>query len=690
MTTQKKQQAIWNAQIVKRAIVDSFFKLNPRKMMKNPVMFVVEVGSVLTTLQLIRGIVAPVAGVTHTSFELQITLWLWFTVLFANFAEAMAEGRGKAQADNLRKSKTETIAHRLVSGDLTEDVAAPNLRKDDVVVVSAGEFIPGDGEIIAGVASVDESAITGESAPVIREAGGDRSAVTGGTRVLSDQIRVKITSNPGETFIDRMIALVEGAERQKTPNEIALNILLAGLTVIFLLAVVTLQPFAIYSSAPQTIFVLVSLLVCLIPTTIGGLLSAIGIAGMDRLIQHNVLAMSGRAVEAAGDVNTLLLDKTGTITLGNRQATAFIPLPGVPEQELAEAAQLSSLSDETPEGRSIVVLAKEKYGLRGRELAPHEATFIPFTAQTRMSGVDFDGREVRKGAADAIEKYLNGFSKVVPKELRGIVEDISRAGGTPLVVAEDRVALGVIHLKDIVKGGMVERFNQMRQMGIKTIMITGDNPLTAATIAREAGVDDFLAQATPEDKMALIKREQEGGKLVAMTGDGTNDAPALAQADVGVAMNTGTQAAKEAGNMVDLDSNPTKLIEVVEIGKQLLITRGALTTFSIANDVAKYFAIIPAMFVTLYAANGALKGPLAALNIMGLKTAESAILSAVIFNALIIIALIPLALKGVKYRPLSAASLLRRNLLIYGLGGVIAPFIGIKLIDVIIHAIGLA
>ena len=690
MTTQSKKQAIWNPQIVNRAIVDSFIKLNPRRMMKNPVMFVVEVGSVLTTLQLIRGLIAPVPGVTHTGFELQITLWLWFTVLFANFAEAMAEGRGKAQADNLRKSKTETIAHRVVSGDITEDIPAPKLRKEDIVIVSAGEFIPGDGEIIQGVASVDESAITGESAPVIREAGGDRSAVTGGTRVLSDQIRIRITSNPGETFIDRMIALVEGAERQKTPNEIALNILLAGLTVIFLLAVVTLQPFAIYSSAPQTIFVLVSLLVCLIPTTIGGLLSAIGIAGMDRLIQHNVLAMSGRAVEAAGDVNTLLLDKTGTITLGNRQATAFIPLPGVNEHELAEAAQLSSLSDETPEGRSIVVLAKEKYGLRGRELAPHEAHFVPFTAQTRMSGVDFDGREVRKGAADAIEKYLNGEGRAVPKELGGIVEDISRAGGTPLVVAEDRVALGVIHLKDVIKGGMVERFNQMRQMGIKTIMITGDNPLTAATIAREAGVDDFLAQATPEDKMALIKREQAGGKLVAMTGDGTNDAPALAQADVGVAMNTGTQAAKEAGNMVDLDSNPTKLIEVVEIGKQLLITRGALTTFSIANDVAKYFAIIPAMFATLYAAEGSTKGPLSALNIMHLQTAESAILSAVIFNALIIIALIPLALRGVKYRPLSAAALLRRNLLIYGFGGVIAPFVGIKIIDVIVHAIGLA
>jgi K+-transporting ATPase ATPase B chain len=683
MSEQNKKQAIWNTQIVKRALLDSVRKLNPRSMMKNPVMFVVEVGSVLATIQLLRGLVAPAAGVTNTGFELQITLWLWFTVLFANFAEAMAEGRGKAQADNLRKAKTETTANRLLPNGQTEVVNAPQLRKDDVVVVSAGEFIPGDGEIIAGVASVDESAITGESAPVIREAGGDRSAVTGGTRVLSDEIRVRITSNPGETFIDRMIALVEGAERQKTPNEIALNILLAGLTIIFLLAVVTLQPFAIYSSAPQTIFVLVSLLVCLIPTTIGGLLSAIGIAGMDRLIQHNVLAMSGRAVEAAGDVNTLLLDKTGTITLGNRQAIAFIPLPGVNERELAEAAQLSSLADETPEGRSIVVLAKEKYELRGCELAPHEATFIPFTAQTRMSGVDFDGREVRKGAAEAIIKYVQSFGSNVPNELRAIVESVSKEGGTPLVVTQDRVALGVIQLKDIVKGGMVERFSQMRQMGIRTVMITGDNPLTAASIAREAGVDDFLAEATPEDKMALIKREQAGGKLVAMTGDGTNDAPALAQADVGVAMNTGTQAAKEAGNMVDLDSNPTKLIEIVEIGKQLLMTRGALTTFSIANDVAKYFAIIPAMFAVAFPV-------LNTLNVMGLRTPQSAILSAVIFNALVIIALIPLALKGVKYRPMSAAALLRRNLLIYGFGGLIVPFIGIKVIDMIIHAISLA
>lgn len=678
MTKQSTKEALWSAQIVKRAIVDSVIKLNPRRMMKNPVMFVVEVGSVVVTLQLLR---ALISGGTDLTFELQITLWLWFTVLFANFAEAMAEGRGKAQADNLRKSRTETIAHRFVSDTVREDVPAAQLRKHDVVLVSAGEYIPGDGEVIEGVASVDESAITGESAPVIREAGGDRSAVTGGTRVLSDQIKVRITSEPGETFIDRMIALVEGAERQKTPNEIALNILLAGLTIIFFLAVITLQPFAIYSGAEQTIFVLVSLLVCLIPTTIGGLLSAIGIAGMDRLIQHNVLAMSGRAVEAAGDVNTLLLDKTGTITLGNRQATAFVPLPGVAEIELAEAAQLSSLADETPEGRSIVVLAKEKYGLR--QLASPEARFIPFTAQTRMSGVDWDGREVRKGAADAIQKYLGSAGVHLNGDLSAIVEKISREGGTPLVVAEDRLPLGVIQLKDIVKGGMAERFHQMREMGIRTIMITGDNPLTAATIAREAGVDDYLAEATPEDKMALIKREQAGGRLVAMTGDGTNDAPALAQADVGVAMNTGTQAAKEASNMVDLDSNPTKLIEVVEIGKQLLMTRGALTTFSIANDVAKYFAIIPAMFVGAFPV-------LAALNFMGLRTPQSAILSAVIFNAVIIVALIPLALRGVKYRAMSAAALLRRNLLIYGLGGLVAPFVGIKIIDSIINWFTLA
>ncbi len=678
--TETSKKKIWDARIFKRALLDALVKLHPRTMMRNPVMFVVEVGSIMTTLLLIRDIST---GAHSIGFALQITLWLWFTVLFANFAEAMAEGRGKAQADTLRKAKTETTANRLLPNGETETVSAPELRKGDIVIVSAGEFIPGDGEIVAGVASVDESAITGESAPVIREAGGDRSAVTGGTRVLSDRIKVRITSNPGETFIDRMIALVEGAERQKTPNEIALNILLAGLTIIFLLAVVTLQPFAIYSNASQSIFVLVSLLVCLIPTTIGGLLSAIGIAGMDRLIQHNVLAMSGRAVEAAGDVNTLLLDKTGTITLGNRQASEFIPLPGISESDLADAAQLSSLADETPEGRSIVVLAKERYQLRGRELAPHAAAFIPFTAQTRMSGVDIDGREIRKGAVDAIERYVGVNGNHANGELRGIVERIARSGGTPLVVADNRKPLGVIHLKDIVKGGMRERFDQLRAMGIKTIMITGDNPLTAASIAGEAGVDDFLAEATPEDKMALIRREQAGGKLVAMTGDGTNDAPALAQADVGVAMNTGTQAAKEAGNMVDLDSNPTKLIEVVEIGKQLLMTRGALTTFSIANDVAKYFAIIPAMFSVAFPV-------LNALNIMGLKTPQSAVLSAVIFNALIIIALIPLALRGVKYRPMSAASLLRRNLLIYGLGGLVVPFIGIKLIDIIITTIGLA
>ncbi len=686
MTDNSKTISIWNGEIIKRALVDALAKLDPRKMAKNPVMFVVEVGAVLTTLQFIRGIVAPTAT-TNFGFELQITLWLWFTVLFANFAEAMAEGRGKAQADTLRKSKTETSANRQTAGGKIETVSATELRKGDVVVVVAGEFIPGDGEIIEGVASVDESAITGESAPVIRESGGDRSAVTGGTRVLSDQIKVKITSNPGETFIDRMIALVEGAERQKTPNEIALNILLSGLTIIFLLAVVTLQPFAIYSNAAQTIFVLISLLVCLIPTTIGGLLSAIGIAGMDRLIQHNVLAMSGRAVEAAGDVNTLLLDKTGTITLGNRQAAEFIALKGVSAESLADAAQLSSLADETPEGRSIVVLAKEKYGLRGREIGELSdggtATFIPFTAQTRMSGVDLNGREIRKGAVDAIEKYVAAGGVQSTPELREVVDRISNAGGTPLVVADNHQPLGVIYLKDIVKGGMNERFNQLRQMGIKTVMITGDNPLTAASIAREAGVDDFLAEATPEDKMALIKKEQAEGKLVAMTGDGTNDAPALAQADVGVAMNTGTQAAKEAGNMVDLDSDPTKLIEVVEIGKQLLMTRGALTTFSIANDVAKYFAIIPAMFLLTFP-------QLQSLNVMNLKSPESAILSAVIFNALVIVCLIPLALRGVKYRPLSAAKLLQRNLLIYGLGGLIVPFIGIKLIDLIITTLGLA
>jgi K+-transporting ATPase ATPase B chain len=673
---EKKAKAIWDMKIVRGAVLDSFLKLEPRNMMGNPVMFVVEVGSVVTTVLLFRSSSA-------FWFNLQITLWLWFTVLFANFAEAMAEGRGKAQADALRKARAETIANRLLPDGKIEQVASAKLRSGDVVMVAANEFIPGDGEIVEGVASVDESAITGESAPVIREAGGDRSAVTGGTRVLSDWLKIKITSNPGETFLDRMIALVEGAERQKTPNEIALNILLAGLTIIFLLAVVTLQPFAIYSGSPQTVFVLVSLLVCLIPTTIGGLLSAIGIAGMDRLVQHNVLAMSGRAVEAAGDVNTLLLDKTGTITLGNRQASEFIAAPGITEAQMADAAQLSSLADETPEGRSIVVLAKERYALRGRELASQDAVFVPFTAQTRMSGVNLDGREIRKGAVDAITKYLQGFGTVLPRDVQATVETISRSGGTPLVVAENRRALGVIHLKDIVKGGMKDRFDQLRAMGIKTVMITGDNPLTAAAIAREAGVDDFLAEATPKEKMDLIRREQAEGKLVAMTGDGTNDAPALAQADVGVAMNTGTQAAKEAGNMVDLDSNPTKLIEIVEIGKQLLMTRGALTTFSISNDVAKYFAIIPAMFAGTFPV-------LNALNIMRLQTPQSAVLSAVIFNALIIVALIPLALRGVKYRPMGAAALLRRNLWIYGVGGIIVPFVGIKLIDMLITHVGMA
>jgi K+-transporting ATPase ATPase B chain len=610
-TGTSKKRALFESAIVKRASVDALKKLNPVLMAKNPVMFVVEVGSVVTTVLLFLP-----GGATHFAFNLQITLWLWFTVLFANFAEAMAEGRGKAQADALRKAKSETTAYKLLANGDTEETPSSHLRVGDKVRVIAGQMIPGDGEVIEGVASVDESAITGESAPVIREAGGDRSAVTGGTRVLSDAIVVQITSNPGETFLDRMIALVEGAERQKTPNEIALNILLAGLTIIFLLAVVTLEPFAVYSGAPQTVFVLISLLVCLIPTTIGGLLSAIGIAGMDRLVQHNVLAVSGRAVEAAGDVNTLLLDKTGTITIGNRQASEFVTAAGVSSEELADAAQLSSLPDETPEGRSIVVLAKDRYGLRGRELANLKVEYIPFSALTRMSGVDMDGRSIRKGAVDAIANYLKENGSGLPDEVRATVETVARSGGTPLVVAENGRALGVIHLKDIVKGGMKERFEQLRTMGIKTIMITGDNPLTAAAIAREAGVDDFLAEAKPKDKMDLIKREQAQGKLVAMTGDGTNDAPALAQADVGVAMNSGTQAAKEAGNMVDLDSNPTKLIEIVGIGKQLLMTRGALTTFSIANDVAKYFAIIPAMFAGVFPV-------LTAVNIMRLRTPES-------------------------------------------------------------------
>lgn len=705
-------KALFESSIVKTAIKDSLRKLDPRIMAKNPVMFVVEIGSLLTTLLLIRDIAQ--GQTANLLFTVQITIWLWFTVLFANFAEAMAEGRGKAQADTLRKAKSETVAYRILSNNAntankfdidkiaTEEISALKLRKGDVVLVKAGQFIPGDGEVIAGVASVDESAITGESAPVIRESGGDRSAVTGGTKVLSDWIKIRITSNPGETFLDRMIALVEGAERQKTPNEIALNILLAGLTIIFLLAVATLLPYAIYSveasngagifksAQVPSITVLIALLVCLIPTTIGGLLSAIGIAGMDRLIQHNVLAMSGRAVEAAGDVNVLLLDKTGTITLGNRQATEFIPMPEINETELADIAQLASLSDETPEGRSIVVLAKTKYKLRGRDLAQKDMLFVPFTAQTRMSGVDFAGRVIRKGSYDAVLNFVKEQNGTIPTELKAAVEKVSGAGGTPLVVADGNRILGVIYLKDIVKGGIRERFTQLRNMGIKTIMITGDNSLTAAAIAQEAGVDDFLAEAKPKDKLDLIKKEQAEGKLVAMTGDGTNDAPALAQSDVGVAMNTGTMAAKEAGNMVDLDSNPTKLIEIVEIGKQLLMTRGALTTFSISNDVAKYFAIIPAIFSGLYVISGSSNSPLSTLNIMGLSSPESAILSAVIFNALIIVFLIPLALRGIKYKPMSAAQLLRRNLVIYGLGGVIIPFIGIKFIDLVIRALGLA
>jgi K+-transporting ATPase ATPase B chain len=678
-----EKQSLWNPAILRQAALGSFRKLDPRLMVKNPVMLVVEIGSVLTTILLIQGVLGHNGSF---AFNLQITLWLWFTVLFANFAEAMAEGRGKAQAETLRKAKGETTAIRLKTADKNgakEEVSSAALRSGDLIYVEAGAYIAGDGEVIDGVASVDESAITGESAPVIREAGGDRSAVTGGTKVLSDWILVKITSNPGETFLDRMIALVEGAQRQKTPNEIALSILLSGLTIIFLLAVATLQPIAVYSQAPQTIFVLVSLLVCLIPTTIGGLLSAIGIAGMDRLVQYNVLAMSGRAVEAAGDVDTLLLDKTGTITLGNRQATEFIPAPNISPERLADAAQLSSFSDETPEGRSIVVLAKEKYGLRGRDLSALHAEFIPFSAQTRMSGVNVGGHVIRKGSVDAISRFLVEQGSNLPQKVRESVEEIAGMGGTPLVVAENATALGVIYLKDIVKGGLKERLAKLRAMGIRSIMITGDNPLTAAVIAREAGVDDFLAEAKPKDKMDLIRREQAKGKLVAMTGDGTNDAPALAQADVGVAMNSGTQAAKEAGNMVDLDSNPTKLIEIVQIGKQLLMTRGALTTFSIANDVAKYFAIIPAMFAGVFPVLGQ-------LNVMRLSTPHSAILSAVIFNALIIVALIPLALRGVNYQPRPAQVLLRNNLLIYGVGGVIVPFIGIKLIDICLTGLGLS
>lgn len=692
-TIKPEKETTQRGAMYRRALVDSFIKLDPRKMVKNPVMFVVEVGSVLTTLLTVQALVGQ--GEAPAGFIGAVALWLWFTVLFANFSEALAEGRGKAQADALRRARRETQAKKLKQvkyGSPPEIVPSTALRKGDAFVVEPGDLIPADGEVIEGVASVDESAVTGESAPVIREAGGDRSAVTGGTRVLSDWLVVRVTANPGEGFLERMISMVEGAKRQKTPNEIALNILLAAFTIIFLGVCITLLPFSIFSvqsagaGTPITITVLIALLVCLIPTTIGGLLSAIGIAGMDRLIRRNVIALSGRAVEAAGDVDVLLLDKTGTITLGNRQAVEFIPLGRVSNRDLAEAAQLSSLADETPEGRSIVVLAKEKFGLRGRDDGKdgyEDMTFAAFTAQTRMSGVNFNGTEIRKGAPDSMVKYIQQKGGLVPPDLQSAVEKIAKNGGTPLVVARDGEALGVIHLKDIVKGGINERFAQLRKMGIKTVMITGDNPLTAAAIAAEAGVDDFLAQATPETKLELIRKYQTGGRLIAMTGDGTNDAPALAQADVAVAMNTGTQPAREAANMIDLDSNPTKLIDIVEIGKQLLMTRGSLTTFSIANDVAKYFAIIPAAFATTYPA-------LQALNFMGLATPQSAVLSAVIFNALIIVALIPLALRGVPYRPVGAAQLLRDNLLIYGVGGIIAPFIGIKLIDVILVSLHLA
>jgi K+-transporting ATPase ATPase B chain len=682
--TRATRLSLLDAAIVRRAIADSFRKLDPRTLLRNPVMFVVEVVAAVTTILFLRDLVVEGPG-AQPAFVGQIAAWLWFTVLFANFAEAVAEGRGKAQAETLRRTKTQTMAKRLHGAKRGphELVPAASLRRGDVVLVEAGDIIPGDGDVIEGIASVDESAITGESAPVIRESGGDRSAVTGGTRVLSDWIRVRVTSNPGETFLDRMIALVEGARRQKTPNEIALGILLVGMTIIFLLATATIEMFASYAGTTVSVTILIALLVTLIPTTIGGLLSAIGIAGMDRLVKYNVLAMSGRAVEAAGDVDTLLLDKTGTITLGNRMATELVPVAGVSDRELADAAQMASLSDETPEGRSIVVLAKERYGIRGREVAALGGHFIPFSAETRMSGVDLDGTTVRKGAVDAILAYAaskNGTTYKPPPELMTITERIAKTGGTPLAVARNDRILGVIHLKDVVKGGIRDRFAELRAMGIRTVMITGDNPVTAAAIAAEAGVDGFLAQATPENKLALIREEQTKGKLVAMCGDGTNDAPALAQADVGVAMNTGTSAAKEAGNMVDLDSNPTKLLEIVEIGKQLLITRGSLTTFSIANDVAKYFAIIPAMFVATYP-------ELAALNVMRLATPQSAILSAIIFNALIIIALIPLALRGVKYRPVGAAAILRRNILVYGIGGIVLPFIGIKIIDVFVRLV---
>ncbi len=685
-----KSNSLFNGAIARRAVLESFKKLDPRIQVRNPVMFVVYIGSMLTSVLFIQALFGK--GEASPGFILGVSLWLWFTVLFANFAEAMAEGRGKAQADTLRRARRDTPAKKLTEARRdapVQTVSATALRKEDILLAEAGDLIPADGEVIEGVASVDESAITGESAPVIRESGGDRSSVTGGTRVLSDWLIIRVACNPGETFLDRMIAMVEGAKRQKTPNEIALNILLAKLTIIFLLATATLLPFSIYAvnaaghGAPVTLTVLVALLVCLIPTTIGGLLSAIGIAGMDRMIQKNVIATSGRAVEAAGNVDVLLLDKTGTITLGNRQAVSFIPAKGVAVEQLADAAQLSSLADETPEGRSIVVLAKERYKLRGRELSSLHAQFIPFTAQTRMSGVDFDGRKIRKGAAEAIAAYVAELGGEFAASVKTAVDEISRRGGTPLAVADGPNVLGVIELKDIVKGGIKERFAQLRRMGIKTVMITGDNPLTAAAIAAEAGVDDFLAQATPEAKLKLIREYQQGGRLVAMTGDGTNDAPALAQADVAVAMNSGTQAAKEAGNMVDLDSNPTKLIEVIESGKQLLMTRGSLTTFSIANDVSKYFAIIPAIFVGIYPAMGR-------LNIMHLATPGSAIMSAVIFNALIIIVLIPLALRGVKYRPMPAGKLLLQNILLYGVGGLIVPFIGIKLINMALVAMHLA
>ncbi|HEY1907048.1 MAG TPA: potassium-transporting ATPase subunit KdpB [Myxococcaceae bacterium] len=680
MASTTRELSLFDPSIVRPAIWDSFRKLSPREVIRNPVMFVVEVGALLTTVELIHDLVTG----QHSAplwFTALVSLWLWFTVVFANFAEAVAEGRGKAQAASLRKMRKDVEARRLVNGR-EESVPASSLRKGDIVVVEAGQYIPGDGEITEGIASVDESAITGESAPVIRESGGDRSAVTGGTKVLSDRIVVRITANPGESFLDRMISLVEGAARQRTPNEIALHILLVGLTAVFLFACVSLVPLAVYSGVKLSTTAVVALLVCLIPTTIGGLLSAIGIAGMDRLLRKNVIALSGRAVEAAGDVDTLLLDKTGTITLGNRMATEFLPLAGVRIEDLADAAQLSSLADETPEGRSIVVLAKERYRLRGRELGQAEAHFVPFSAQTRMSGVDLGRRVIRKGAVDALARHAESLGGTVPQEVGDIASRIGDSGGTPLAVSEGARILGVIHLKDVVKGGIKERFDRFRAMGIRTVMITGDNPRTAAAIAREAGVDDFLAEATPEAKMRLIREEQARGKLVAMTGDGTNDAPALAQADVGVAMNTGTQAAKEAGNMVDLDSNPTKLLEVVEVGKQLLMTRGTLTTFSIANDVAKYFAILPALFVGVYP-------EIAPLNVMRLASPYSAVLSAVIFNALIIIALIPLALRGVRYRPLGAAALLKRSLLIYGVGGLIVPFVGIKLVDLVVAALGL-